>query len=81
MEKLERSARIRILKKMETGACQGSQLRRYAAELAEREGIDVALIKRRLDLSPLERMVKSQQADAGKDDDDFPDVWEERNAA
>jgi hypothetical protein len=47
---------------METVDCQGFQLSRYAAELAEREGIDVGLIKRMLDLSPHERIVQSQQA-------------------
>jgi hypothetical protein len=47
---------------METVDCQGFQLSRYAAELAEREGIDVGLIKRMLDLSPRERIVQSQQA-------------------
>jgi len=47
---------------METVECQGFQLSRYAAELAEREGIDVGLIKRNLDLSPRERIEQSQQA-------------------
>lgn len=47
---------------METVDCQGFQLSRYAADLAEREGIDVGLIKRMLDLSPKERIEKSQQA-------------------
>ena len=41
---------------------QGFQLSRYAAELAEREGIDVGLIKRQLDLSPRERIEQSQEA-------------------
>jgi hypothetical protein len=49
---------------METVDCQGFQLSRYAAELAEREGIDVGLIKRMLDLSPRERIEQSQQAAA-----------------
>jgi hypothetical protein len=62
MEKLERSAKLPILKEMETVDCQGFQLSRYAAELAEREGIDVGLIKRQLDLSPRERILQSQQA-------------------
>ena len=62
MEKLESFARIRILKEMETVDCQGFQLSRYAAELAEREGIDVGLIKRNLDLSPRERIEQAQQA-------------------
>lgn len=47
---------------VETVDCQGFQLSRYAAELAEREGIDVGLIKRMLDLSPRERIEQSQQA-------------------
>jgi hypothetical protein len=47
---------------METVDCQGFQLSQYAAELAEREGIDVSLIKRNLDLSPRERIEQSQQA-------------------
>ncbi|MEK6231872.1 MAG: hypothetical protein N2A42_08455 [Luteolibacter sp.] len=62
MEKLESFARIRILNEMETVDCQGFQLSRYAAELAEREGIDVGLIKRNLDLSPRERIEQAQQA-------------------
>ena len=51
-----------ILVFMETVDCQGFQLSPYAAELAEREGIDVGLIKRNLDLSPRERIEQSQQA-------------------
>ncbi len=47
---------------METVDCQGFQLSRYAAELAEREGIDVGLIKRNLDLSPRERIEQAQEA-------------------
>ena len=47
---------------METVDCQGFQLSPYAADLAEREGIDVGLIKRMLDLSPRERIEQSQQA-------------------
>lgn len=47
---------------MEMVDCQGFQLSRYAAELAEREGIDVGLIKRMLDLSPRERIEQTQQA-------------------
>jgi hypothetical protein len=46
---------------METVDCQGCQLSRNAAELAEREGIDVGLIKRMLDLSPRERIEQSQE--------------------
>lgn len=46
---------------METVDCQGFQLSPYAAELAEREGIDVGLIKRMLDLSPRERIEHSQE--------------------
>jgi hypothetical protein len=46
---------------METVDCQGFQLSRYAAELAEREGIDVGLIKRMLDMSPRERIEQSQE--------------------
>ncbi len=51
-----------ILGIVETLDCKGFQLSRYAAELAEREGIDVGLIKRNLDLSPRERIEQSQQA-------------------
>lgn len=47
---------------METVECQGFQLSRYAAEVVEREGIDVSLIKRNLEMSPLERMMQSQDA-------------------
>jgi hypothetical protein len=47
---------------METVNYQGFQLSPYAAELAEREGIDVGLIKRNLELSPRERIEQSQQA-------------------
>ena len=47
---------------METVDCQGFQLSRYAAELAEREGIDVGLIKRNLDLSPRERIEQAHEA-------------------
>lgn len=47
---------------METVDCQGFQLSRYAAALAEREGIDVGLIKRMLEMSPRERIEQSQQA-------------------
>ncbi len=47
---------------IETVDCQGFQLSPYAADLAEREGIDVGLIKRMLDLSPRERIEQSQQA-------------------
>ena len=54
--------KARILKEMETVDCQGFQLSPYAAELAEREGIDVGLIKRRLDLSPRERIKEAQEA-------------------
>lgn len=46
---------------METVDCQGFQLSRYAAELAEREGIDVGLIKRMLDMSPRERIEQAQE--------------------
>jgi hypothetical protein len=49
---------------MDTVDCQGFQLSRYAAELAEREGIDVGLIKRMLDLSPRERIEQSQEVAA-----------------
>lgn len=68
---------------METVECQGFQLSRYAAELAEREGVDVGLIKRMLDMSPRERIEQSQKAadfvshlrEAGKrmrQESDFP---------
>jgi hypothetical protein len=50
--------------RMDTVECQGFQLSRYAAELAEREGIDVGLIKRMLDLSPRERIMQSQEISA-----------------
>lgn len=50
-----------ILCFVETAECQGFQLSRYAAELAEREGIDVRLIKRMLDLTPRERIEESQK--------------------
>lgn len=49
---------------METVDYQGFQLSRYAAELAEREGIDVGLIKRMLDLSPRERIEHAQETAA-----------------
>ncbi|MEP2776108.1 MAG: hypothetical protein ABJQ29_00350 [Luteolibacter sp.] len=61
-EKLEGSGFSGNLWDMETVDCQGFQLSRYAAELVEREGIDVGLIKRMLDLSPRERIEQSQQA-------------------
>ena len=35
---------------------QGLRMTREAAEIAEREGIDVWLIKRNLSLTPLERL-------------------------
>jgi len=47
---------------METVDCQGFQLSPYAAELAEREGIDVGLIKRMLEMRPRERIEQTQQA-------------------
>lgn len=47
---------------MEQVDCHGIKLSRYAADLAEREGIDVGLIKRNLDLSPRERIEQSQRA-------------------
>jgi len=62
MEMLESFVKRLILEEMETVDCQGFQLSRYAAELAEREGIDVGLIKRQLDLSPRERIKQCQQA-------------------
>lgn len=46
---------------METVDYQGFQLSRYAAELAEREGIDVGLIKRMLDMSPRQRIEQAQE--------------------
>lgn len=61
MEKLEHRGLTCNLADMETVDCQGFQLSRYAAELAEREGIDVGLIKRMLDLSPRERIEHSQE--------------------
>lgn len=62
MEILESSLKIGIFVQMETVDCQGFQLSRYAAELVEREGIDVGLIKRQLDLSPRERIEQGQKA-------------------
>ena len=64
MEKLEGCVESRIVEEMETVDCQGFQLSRYAAELAEREGIDVGLIKRRLDMSPRDRIKESLRAAA-----------------
>lgn len=64
MEKLENSVVSGNLVEMETVDCQGFQLSRYAAELAEREGIDVGLIKRRLDMNPRERLEDSMRAAA-----------------
>ncbi len=64
MEMLVSSVEIRILTEMETVECQGFQLSRYAAELVEREGIDVGLIKRQMDLSPRERIEQAQEAAA-----------------
>jgi hypothetical protein len=49
---------------METVDCQGFQLSPYAADLAEREGIDVGLIKRILDMSPKERIEHAQETAA-----------------
>jgi hypothetical protein len=49
---------------METVDCQGFQLSPYAADLAEREGIDVGLIKRILDMSPRERIEHAQETAA-----------------
>ncbi len=63
-EKLEDSRlsiRITGVEKIEY---QGFQLSRYAAELAEREGIDVGLIKRRMDMNPRERLQDSLRAAA-----------------
>lgn len=62
MEKLEHRGLTCNLADMVTVECQGFQLSPYAADLAEREGIDVGLIKRMLDLSPKERIEQSQQA-------------------
>ena len=64
MEILESSVKIGIFVEMETVDCQGFQLSRYAAELVEREGIDVGLIKRRMDMSPRERLEDSMRAAA-----------------
>ena len=61
-EKLEDSRLNITMAGMEMVECQGYQLSRYAAELAEREGIDVGLIKRQLELSPRERIEQSQEA-------------------
>ncbi|MDP4625188.1 MAG: hypothetical protein NWT08_08625 [Akkermansiaceae bacterium] len=59
---MERFGFLCILCLVETVDCQGFQLSRYAAELVEREGIDVGLIKRNLEMSPLDRIVQSQEA-------------------
>ena len=67
MEKLENSVVAGNLLEMETVDCQGFQLSRYAAELAEREGIDVGLIKRRLDMNPRERLEDSMRAAAASE--------------
>lgn len=64
MEKLENSVVPGSLVEMETVDCQGFQLSHYAAELVEREGIDVGLIKRRLDMNPRERLEDSMLAAA-----------------
>lgn len=64
MEKLEHRGLTCNLADMETVECQGFQLSRYAAELAEREGIDVGLIKRILDMSPRERIEHAQETAA-----------------
>lgn len=64
MERLENLVALCILWEMETVDYQGFQLSRYAAELAEREGIDVGLIKRRLDMEPKDRMKDSMRAAA-----------------
>lgn len=52
------------LANMETVECQGFQLSPYAADLAEREGIDVGLIKRILDMSPRQRIEHAQETAA-----------------
>ena len=62
MEKLEHRHFPSKLWRMETVDCQGFQLSPYAAALAEREGIDVGLLKRNLDLTPLERLEQAQEA-------------------
>ena len=55
MEILVSFAKGLILGEIESVDCQGFQLSRYAAELAEQHGIDVRLIKMNLDLSPRQR--------------------------
>ena len=45
-----------ILWSVEIVEYQGLRMTREAAEIAEREGIDVWLIKRNLSLTPLERL-------------------------
>ncbi len=62
MEMLECSGFPITIAFMETVDCQGFKLSRYAADVVEREGIDVGLIKRMLDMSPRERIEQSQQA-------------------
>ena len=49
---------------MEMVECQGFRLSLYAADLAEREGIDVGLIKRILDMSPRQRIEHAQETAA-----------------
>jgi hypothetical protein len=61
MEILEGSVKIGSFVEMQTVDCQGFQLSRYAAELAERHGIDVRLIKMNLDLSPRQRLEQAQE--------------------
>lgn len=64
VEKLENSRLIITMTVVEKIEYQGFQLSRYAAELAEREGIDVGLIKRRMDMNPRERLQESMRAAA-----------------
>lgn len=62
VEKLEDSRLSIRMTGVEKIEYQGFRISRYAAELAEREGIDVGLIKRQLELSPRERIEQSQKA-------------------
>jgi hypothetical protein len=63
-EKLENSGLTITMTGMEKIEYQGFQLSRYAAALAQREGIDVGLIKRRMDMNPRERLQDSMRAAA-----------------
>ena len=52
------------LRLVEAVDLQGFELSPYATKLAEREGIDVGLIKKNLELSPRERIEQAQEVAA-----------------